>query len=104
LIDFPDSIRYNAKAFPRQEQVKNSSKEVWMKRFGTAIFLLTFGLSLHAAEVKVSIRKMAEGTGNMRNPMIAENARGERLYTYRGSDAYAHFLYYKNGTDRKSVV
>jgi hypothetical protein len=98
LIDFPNTIHYNAHAFPRQEQVNNIFKEVLMRKFGTAILLLALGLSLHAAEVKVNIRKMAEGTGNMRNPMIGENARGERLYTYRGSDAYAHFLYYKNGT------
>lgn len=70
-----------------------------MKKCLSAILLLALSLGLRAAEVKVEFRKMAEGTtGNQRAPMIAENARGERIYTFRGSDRYAHYFYYKNGT------
>jgi hypothetical protein len=53
--------------------------------------------------VKVTFDMMAQGIkGNQRAPMIAENGRGERIYTYRGNDRYAHYLYYKNGTWARS--
>jgi len=70
-----------------------------MKKCLSAILLLTLSLGLRAADVKIEIRRMAEGTsGNQRSPMIADNTRGERIYTYRGSDRYAHYFYYRNGT------
>jgi hypothetical protein len=64
-----------------------------------AVFLLAAAIGLHAQEVKVEIRQMTPTTANnQRFPVIAENSRGERLYTYRGSDRYSHFYFYKNGT------
>lgn len=70
-----------------------------MKKCLSAILLLALSVGLGAADYKVVFRKMAEGIkGNQRFPNVAENAQGERIYTFRGSDAYAHYFYYKNGT------
>ncbi|HUU38585.1 MAG TPA: hypothetical protein VMW46_10355 [Candidatus Desulfaltia sp.] len=70
-----------------------------MKRFMFMALLLAAALSLQAQEMKVEIRKMTEGfTGNQRFPAVAENVKGERIYTFRGNDLYSHYYYYKNGT------
>lgn len=69
-----------------------------MKKCLSAILLLAMSIGLGAADYKVVFRKMAEAVkGNERFPIVAENVFGERIYAYRGSDAYAHYLYYKNG-------
>ncbi len=70
-----------------------------MKRFMTMAVLLAAALSLPAQEIEIEIRQMTEGSsGNQRFPVIAENAEGERIYTFRGSDRYSHYYYYKDGT------
>ena len=70
-----------------------------MKKCLSAILLLALSVGLHAADVKVNIRKItAEGAaGNQRFPAVAENDMGQRLYTYRGGDGYAHSYFYRNG-------
>ncbi len=72
-----------------------------MKRLGAVFVLLAMviGLGLQADEVNVDIRKMTQATtGNQRFPVVAENARGQRIYAYRGGDGYAHFYYFHGGT------
>jgi hypothetical protein len=81
------------------EMERNAWKEVRMKRLMSIALLLAAALSLQAQEIKVEIRKMTEGfTGNQRFPVIAENVKGERIYTFRGSDRCSHYYYYKDGT------
>ncbi len=71
-----------------------------MKKCLSAILLLALSVGLQAADVKVNIRKMtAEGAaGNQQFPVVAENDLGQRLYVYRGGDAYVHSYFYRNGT------
>ena len=70
-----------------------------MKKFLSAILFLALGIGLQAADIKVEIRKMTEGAaGNQRFPVVAHNARGERIFAYRGGDSYVHYYRYRNGT------
>jgi hypothetical protein len=81
------------------EMERNAWKEVWMKRLMSVALLLAGALCLQAQEIKVETRNMTEGlSGNQRFPVIAENVKGERIYTFRGGDRYSHYYYYKNGT------
>jgi hypothetical protein len=70
-----------------------------MRRFMPIALLLASALSLQAQEMKVEIRKMTETARySQRYPAVAENVKGERIYTFRGSDRESHYYYYKDGT------
>ncbi len=71
-----------------------------MRRLVSLAIFLGVALSLPAQGFDVTIRRMTpEGlSSNQKFPLIAENAEGERIYVYRGSDRKSHYFYYKDGT------
>ncbi len=77
----------------------NIREEVSMRRLMVIVLLLAAAVGLQADEMKVAIRDMTERlTGNKRYPAVAENDKGERIYTFRANDRMSHYYYYKNGT------
>jgi len=73
-----------------------------MKKLLSVVFITALAISLSAQTIDVM--NMTEGLkGNQRVPAVAENARGERVYVYRGGDLYVHYRYYKNGSWGKAT-
>ena len=77
----------------------NVPQEVLMKRLIIVAVFLGIALNLPAQDFEVTIRRMTpEGlSSNQKFPLIAENADGEKLYIYRGSDRKSHYYYKKDG-------